>query len=121
MTHSAAQKKKNKPKNHTTHFCSYKTAKPRFLPQSRIVTDGGKGGGKGLFFPSFIFHIIHVLATHCCHRVVESSFTGNLPKLEQLIKLLVQTWLKNNDMRPECFSVQLGNAFLVYFYTLSKS
>lgn len=57
---------------------------------------------------------------HCCHRVVESSFTGSLPKLEQLIKLLVQTCLKNNDMRPEHFLVQLGNAFSGYFYTLSK-
>lgn len=120
MTHSTALKKKKLPKNHTTHFCSYKTAKPRFLPQSRIVTDGGKAGERA-FFSSFIFHIIHVLATHCCHRVVESSFTGNLLKLEQLIKLLMQTWLKNNDMRPERFSAQLGNAFLVYFYTLSKS
>lgn len=76
--------------------------------------------GKGLFFSSFIFHIIHVLATHCCHRVVESSFTGNLPKLEQLIKLLMRTWLKNNDMRPERFSVQLGECIFGLFLHLEQ-
>lgn len=54
MTHSTALKKKKIPKNHTTHFCSYKTAKPRFLPQSRIVTDGGKAGERAFFF--FLFH-----------------------------------------------------------------
>lgn len=56
-----------------------------------------------------------MLATHCCHRVVESSFTGNLPKLEQLIKLLMQTWLKYNDMRPERFFSAVGECIFGLF------
>ena len=85
MTHSTASLKLKK--KHA--------AKLRFLSQFCIAPDGGKAGRKGsLFFPLSFFHFIHVLAKHCCHKVVESSFTGNLPKLEQLIKLLILIWLK---------------------------
>jgi len=101
MTHSTASlklKKKEREREEKKAFLLVKkkhAAKLRFLSQFCIAPDGGKAGRKGsLFFPLSFFHFIHVLAKHCCHKVVESSFTGNLPKLEQLIKLLILIWLK---------------------------